>query len=128
MRRYTRMIEKEKEKLDTISAEPDQSIAAKAKSGQIFEALGKFDEARVLLKFALGFVGETEEGKEQKKQLQYLITVSYAAQHIAEKALEHFKAFNEAYPKDPIAESLELLIGAIFLDPDPKINNPETAI
>lgn len=128
MRRYTRMIDKEKEKLETINGEADQSIAAKVKSGQIFVALGRFDEARVLLKFALGFVDDSEEGKEQKKQLQYFITVTYAAQHIADKALENFKAFTEAHPKDPIAESLDLLMGGIYLDPDPKINSPDTAI
>ena len=127
-RRYQRLVEKEREKLETIKSEADQSVAAKIKSGQLFVALGKFDEARVLLKFADGFIADDEEGKLQKKQTLYLTAITYAAQHVAEKSVELFDKFKAEHKNDPIAENLDLLMGGVFLDPDPKINNPDKAI
>lgn len=126
-RRFNRVSEKEREKLATIKEQPDQSLEAKLKAGQIFLALGKFDEARVLLKFTDGFL--TDEDKDQKKRVSYFQAVTYAAQHIADKAIEAYEKFQAAFGKtDPIAENLALLVGAVFLDPDPKLNDPDKAI
>src|SRR6185503_6126584 len=67
-KRFDRLLEKERDKSEIIKNEADQSIAAKISAAKIFVALGKFDEARVLLRFAENFVtGESEEEKEQKK-------------------------------------------------------------
>jgi len=126
-RLYNRVAEKEREKLATIKDQADQSLEAKLKAGQIFLALGKYDEARVLLKFTEGFL--TDEDKDQKKRISYFHAVTYAAQHIAEKAAEAYKKFQDAFGKtDPIAENLALLVGAVYLDPDPAVNNPDEAI
>lgn len=126
-RRFNRVVEKEREKLATIKEQPDQSLDAKLKAGQIFLALGKFDEARVLLKFVEGFFGE--EDKDLKKRASYFQAVTYAAQHIADKAVAAYEKFQADFGKaDPIAENLALLVGAIFLDPDEKLNDPDKAI
>ncbi|MEQ1859365.1 MAG: tetratricopeptide repeat protein [Chthoniobacteraceae bacterium] len=126
-RLYNRVAEKEREKLNTIKDQPDPSLDAKLKAGQIFLAMGKYDEARVLLNFAQGFLAE--EDKDQKKRVAYFQCVTYAAQHIADKAVAAYGKFKTDFGKaDPIAENLALLIGAIYLDPDPKLNNPDEAI
>lgn len=126
-RLYNRVVEKEREKLNLIKEQPDQSLDAKLKAGQIFLALGQFDEARVLLKFVDGFL--TDEDKDAKKRVAYFDTVTYAAQHIADKAVAAYEKFQAAFGKqDPIAENLALLVGSVFLDPDPKLNNPDQAI
>lgn len=126
-RTYNRVIDKEREKLVLMKEQPDQSLDAKLKAGQIFLALGKYDEARVLLRFTDGFL--TDDDKDAKKRAGYFETVTYAAQHIPDKAVEGYEKFKATFGKaDPIAENLALLIGAIFLDPDPKLNNPDQAI
>lgn len=125
-RQWRRVVEKQREKLAALKEQPDASLEAKLKGGQIFLALGKFDEARVLLKFVDGYL--TDDDKEAKKRVAYFTAVTYAAQHVADKAVEAYEKFKAAYGNDPIAETLPLLVGAIFNDPDPKLNNPDKAI
>lgn len=124
VRRAQSFQKREIEKLNVLKQRGDQTIAAKIKSAQVFIARERYDEARVLLRFADGFT----EDPEQKKQTFYLTTVTYAAQHIADKAVEAYEKFRSAHPGDPLGENLPLLIGAIYLDPDPALNNPEKAI
>jgi outer membrane protein assembly factor BamD (BamD/ComL family) len=124
LQRAQRLLQREMEKLTALEARGDQTLAAKLKSAQVFLARGGFDEARLLVRFADQFT----EDAEQKKQILYFTTVSYAAQHLVEKAVEHFEKFQTAYPNDPMGENVPLLIGSAFLDPDPKINDPEKAI
>jgi len=129
LRRFDRLLEKEREKLEIIKAEADQSIAAKINAAKIFVGLAKFDEARVLLRFVEQFItGESADEKEQKKQILYLTTVTYAAQQIADKALEGYDKWNAEFAKDPMGQNLGLLLGAAFLHPDPKKRDPEKAI
>ncbi len=125
-RQWGRVVEKEREKLEGVKAQPDQSLQAKLKAGQIFLALGKFDEARVMLKFVDGFLADTD--KEEKRRVLAFLCVTYAAQHVPDKAVELYEKFKTAYPKDPDGENLALLVGAVFLDADPKINDPQKAI
>ena len=123
---WKRIAEKAREKLNEINGTPDQSVEAKLKAGQIFLVMKKYDEARVLLKFAENFVAE--EDKDQKKLLSYFEAVTYAAQHVPEQSVAAYEKFKGAYAGDPVAENLPLLVGAVFLDTDPKINNLDTAI
>ena len=122
-----RLVDKEQEKLALIEGRTDQTVTAKMKTGQIYFQLGKMDEARVLFSFLdqMGLVEDPEE----KKHLLYFITMTYAAQAVVDKAVEKYNAFQAAYKADPIAENLQLLMGAMYLSPDkPKQHNPETAI
>ena len=129
LKRFERLIEKEREKSEVIKSEADQSIAAKISAAKIFVTLGKFDEARVLLRFAAGFItGESEEEKDQKKQILYLTTVTYAAQGVVDKAVEGYTQWQASFPKDPMGENLALLLGGAFLAPDAKKKDPEKAI
>jgi tetratricopeptide (TPR) repeat protein len=122
----SRVVDKEREKLETTKSQPDQALQAKLKSGQMFLAMGRFDEARVLLRFVSNLLGDEE--KEEKKKVEYSVVVTYAAQHLAEKAVEEYNKFKTTYPKDSLAENLALLIAGAYLDADPKLNNPETAL
>ena len=120
-----RVIEKEEEKLAQFKERGDDTATAKIKCGQIFSQLGKNDEARLLLSF-VGQMGLATE-PEQKKLVLYYITRTYAAQHLAAKAEEKYNAFQAAYKGDPLAQDLPLLMGAMYLDEDPKLKNPDKA-
>ena len=130
LRRAQSMVQRESAKLEDVKARPDQTLAAKLKSGQIYLTLHKepnqprMDEARVLFRFVDSFTDDPE----QKKQILAFITLTYAAQHLAEKAEASYKQWSEKYEKDPLGENLALMMGAIYLDQDPKLNDPQKAI
>lgn len=123
-RRLQRVQEKEQEKLATFEGRGDQTVTAKVKSGQIFFQMGKFDEARVLLTF----VEPHAEDPEDKKQVLYYVTMTYALQNVMDKAVERYDAFQAAHKGDPLGENLQLVMAAGYLSKDPKIFNPEKAI
>ncbi len=123
-KRLQRLVEKQQEKLAGFDGRADQTLGAKVKMGQIYLQLGRMDETRVLLDFAKGFI----EDPEQKKQVEYSMAVSYAAQEIKDaeaseklsaRAVEVYDAFKSKYPKDPIAENLALLVGTRFVESEP---------
>jgi TolA-binding protein len=120
-----RVVDKEQEKLAAFKERPDETTAAKIKTGLIFSTLERPDETRVLMSYLdqSGLVTEPD----QKKLLLYHIARSYALQRIIDKAVEKYNAFQAAYKADPIAQDLPLLMGNMYLSNDPKINNPEQA-
>ncbi len=120
VKRIQRFLEKEQQKIVTFQQRGDQTLPARIKCGQIFVALERYDEARVLMRFIEPQVQEPE----QKKQVSYFIAVTYAAQNLTEKAVEHYKKFMAEYKGDPLGENLPLLVGAAFL----ANNQPEKAI
>ena len=130
VRHFQAMLMREQGKLLDISARPDETLAAKIKSAQIYLELHKekererMDEARVLYRFVEKFTKDPE----QQKQILYGLTLTYAGQHLPAKAEEHYAKWTEAYKNDPIGENLPLLMGSMYLDPDPKVNDPKKAI
>ncbi|HEX5176081.1 MAG TPA: tetratricopeptide repeat protein [Chthoniobacteraceae bacterium] len=122
IRRAQRLQQREQEKLAALEQRADQSTAAKLKSGQAFITLQDYDAARVLFRFLQPFTEEPE----QQKQLLYYLTLTYAAQHIADKAVENYDKFMTQYRGDPIGENLPLLVGMVFLDP--RSSDPNKAI
>ncbi len=129
-RHYQAVIVREQGKLAELSQRPDQTLAAKIKSAQIYLELHKdkdrerMDEARVLYHFVEKFTKDPE----QQKQILYGLTLTYAAQHLPEPAEAHYAKWIEAFKDDPVGENLPLLMGAMYLDSDPKVNNPKKAI
>jgi len=124
--KYKRVTLKEEEKLAQIEGRTDQTQTAMFKSGLIFFTQGKMDETRVLYA-QLESVGAIED-PEDKKQALYFVTMSYAAQNVADKAVEKYNAFQAAYKGDPIGQNLQLIMGAMYLHPDSKIKDPNKAI
>ncbi len=124
--KYKRVVDKETEKLAAIEGRGDQTVSAKFKTGVIFFSQGKMDETRVLYT-QLESLGVLED-PEEKKQALYFTTMSYAAQNLVDQAVEKYNAFQSAYKGDPIAENLQLLVGAMYLNPDSKVKDPNKAI
>jgi TolA-binding protein len=124
--KYKRLVIKEQEKLAQIEGHTDQTQTAKFKTGLIFFTQGKMDETRVLYTH-LENLGAIED-PEDKKQALYFVTMSYAAQNVADKAVEKYTAFQGAYKGDPIAQNLQLIMGAMYLHPDSKVKDPNKAI
>ena len=122
--KYKRIVDKETEKLAQVQERGDQTQVAKFKTGLIFFAQGKMDETRVLYTH-LENLGAIEEAAD-KKQALYFVTISYAAQNVADKAVEKYNAFQAAHKGDPIAQNLQLVMGAMYLTE--KLNDPNKAI
>ncbi len=122
--RNKRIVDKETEKLAAIEGSADKTVTAKFKTGVIFFSQAKWDETRVLYTQLenLGIIDDAEE----KKQMLYFVTMSYAAQNVVDKAVAKYDAFQGAYKADPIAQNLQLLMGAMFLSD--KVKQPEKAI
>ena len=120
-----RVIEKEQEKLAGFKDRGDDTVTAKIKCGQIFSQLGKSDESRMVMNFIEQNALATDP--EQKKLVLYYIARSYAAQYLAAKAEEKYNAFQAAYKSDPLGQDLPLLMGAMYLQPDPKLKDPDKA-
>lgn len=129
-RHFQAMIPREQGRLAEITSRPDQTLAAKIKSAQIYLELHKdkererMDEARVLYRFVEKFTKDPE----QLKQILYGLTLTYAGQHMVPQAEENYAKWAAAYKNDPVGENLPLLMGSMYLDPDPKFNDPKKAI
>ena len=124
--KYKRLVDKETEKLAAIEGRTDQTETAQFKSGLVFFTQGKMDETRVLYTH-LEELGVLED-PEDKKQAQYFLTVSYAAQNVVDKAEIKYKEFENAHHADPIGQNLQLLMGAMYINSDSKVKDPNKAI
>ena len=122
--KYKRLVDKETEKLAQVEGTPDQTLTAKIKTGMAYFSQEKWDETRVLYT-QLENLGVLEDPADKKEAL-YSITMSYAAQNVADKAVEKYKDFEATYKADPIAENLPLVMGAMYLTP--KLMNADKAI
>lgn len=111
--KYKRLVDKETERLAQIEQSPDQTLTAKLRTGLIFFSEGKWDETRVFYT-QMDSLGVIEDAND-KKQADYFVTMTYAAQDVVDKAVEKYDAFEGAYKADPIAENLPLAMGAMFL-------------
>ena len=113
-------------KLAAVKAKADLSISAAIKIGQLFFHKEAYDEARVVFQQMQTFA----EDEEQKKNLLYYLTLSYAQQtrnlptearqQLIDKAVEQYAAFQKAYKGDPLADILPYTIGTLFLAKDPE--------
>ena len=119
-----RLVDKAKDRLAEIQQSPDQTFTAKLKTGVIYFSQNKWDETRVFYT-QMESLGVLEDAND-KKQADYFVAMSYAAQEVVDKAVEKYTAFMGAYHADALAENLPLAVGAIFLSKEH--NDPEKAI
>jgi TolA-binding protein len=124
VKRLQALQEREQTKAAQLKAKPDQTVTARIKIAEVFFRQDRNDEARVLLSHMQQFA----EDDSQKKEILYFKTLTYVAQNLVDKAVASYDEFQGSYKKDPIAENLPLVIGAMFLSPDPKVNDPKKAI
>ncbi len=109
-------------KLEALKNAPDETLKAQLRIASCYFMLQKYDEARVLLHFLEGFAQDDDD----KKQIAYYITLTYAAQGLTDKAVAAFNDFESKYKNDPLGENLPLAMGAAFMNP--KVNQPDKAI
>ena len=123
-KRLDALLDREAVKLATVEGKPDLTVSARIKVGQMFLQEKEYDGARVLLRQMLPFA----EDDEQKKDIQYFVTLTYASQKLTEQAVKAYEEFQSAYKADPMADNLPVVIGSLFLTNDPKTNDPATAL
>ncbi len=115
---------REREKLETMKEKEGQSMLAKLRVAGIYFQQQRFDEARAILRYLVAFL----ESPELQKQYFYYLTLTYASQAIADKAVEAYNNFQAKYKGDPMGENLPVVIGSMFLGPNPKAHDPVKAI
>ncbi|XHR28064.1 MAG: tetratricopeptide repeat protein [Chthoniobacteraceae bacterium] len=119
------MADHEVEKLAALKAKGDLSLTAQIKVGQLFLQNGACDEARLVFREMQPFA----QADDQKKTLQYYLTLSYAQQAprlpaetrpaFLQKAVASYDTFQQAYKGDELAENLPYTIGSLFLATNP---------
>ena len=120
-RRLESLEDSEMGKLESVKSKPDQTLSALLKQAQIYFLLADYDSTRVVLKQIQKFA----EGDDQKKLIQYYLTLSYASQSIVEKAVSAYNTFKTTYKGDALGENLPLVIGSLYLAGTPA---PEKAV
>jgi TolA-binding protein len=120
-KRLESLEEAEMTKLEGLKNKPDQTLAALSKVGQIYFLSNDFDRARVVFRQIQKFA----EIEDQKKLIQYYLTLTYASQNIVDKAVGAYNSFKSAYKADPMGENLPLIIGSLYLGGTPA---PEKAV
>jgi TolA-binding protein len=124
IKHFKQLLEHEQDDLADLKSKSDQTMTAKIRIAQAFYNQQRYDEARLMLNDLRPFV--TDDA--QSKTILYYITLSYAGQNLADKAVAAYNEFKSKYKNDPQAENLPLVIGSLFLNPDPKVNDPNQAI
>ncbi|MDD5350666.1 MAG: tetratricopeptide repeat protein [Chthoniobacteraceae bacterium] len=126
------LLEHERTKLAAVEGKADLTVSAQIKIGQLFYQKKAYDEARVVFHQMQPFA----EDNDQKKNLLYHLTMSYADQcHVStipapvqqkliSKAVEGYDEFQQTYKGDSIAENLPFAIGSLFI----VSNAPEQAL
>jgi TolA-binding protein len=124
LRRLQSLQQREQIKLAQIQSGPDQTVAATIKVGEIFFFEDQPNAARVVFHQMLPFA-ETDD---EKKQILYYTTLTYAVQNLTEPAVKAYDDFQAKYKGDAIAENLPYVMGTMFLNSDPAVYNPEKAL
>jgi tetratricopeptide (TPR) repeat protein len=103
-------------KLMQLRNKPAQTIDAKLGMARILYDQERFDATRVLVDFLANF----ELSDNQKKNLLYYRTLSYARQNVVEPAVAEFENYQADFAGDPAGENLPIVIGNLFLESDPQ--------
>jgi len=106
-----RVQDRENAKLQALKTAADQTLNAQLRIASCYFLLQKYDESRVLLHYLQGFTDDAE----QKKQIQYYLTLTYVSQGILDKAEEAYNTFETTWKADPLGENLPLVLGSAFL-------------
>lgn len=110
MAKMDALLRLEQEKIVALNERADRVLPTKIKVAQIYLGMERYDEVRVLLRSIEDQVQEPD----QKKQVAYMIALTYAVQNLTDKAVENFDKFMASYSGDPIAENLPILLGNAF--------------
>jgi TolA-binding protein len=109
-------------KLAALKQAPDETLNAQLRIAASYFMLQKYDESRVMLRYLQPFIQDPV----QKKQIEYYLVLTYAAQGLTQQAEEAYNTFQSDYRGDPMGENLPLVMGAAYLAGDNK--QPDKAI
>lgn len=110
VKRIQREVQREQQKLDSVKSAPELAVDALIQIGDSYLQLRKLDEARTVYRHAIQFASE-----EQKKLLRIQIIISKAVQGLTAEADKDFESFRSEFPKDPMAQTVDYLIGRALL-------------
>ena len=111
MEKIQHIQDRENSKLQSLKKADDQSLSAQLRIAACYFLMQKYDEARVMMQYLQAFTTDPQ----QKKQILYYMTLSYASQGVMDKAETSYNAFQSAYPRDPLGENLPVVMGAAYL-------------
>jgi len=124
LRRLQSIQQREGAKLAQLQSGPDQTVAAAIKVGEIFFFQDQPNAARVVFHQMENFA-ETDD---ETKQVLYYLTLTYASQNLIEQSEKAYGDFQAKFKGDPIAENLPFVMGTLYLNPSPTMNNPDKAL
>lgn len=104
--------DREQSRLNDLMGRVDMAIKAAIRKSQCYVIMGKYDEARVLLRRLQGYVND--EG--DKKDVQLQTVLSYAYQGQVEKANDGLDSYVKSFPGDKDADIISLQIGNTFME------------
>ncbi len=99
--------------LAAVNESPDRMISAYLRICEAFYRLQHFDEVRIICRHLMNFTEDV-----QKKQANMLLLNTYIEERQAEEAAREFAEFQQSFGLDPMAESVSLAIGQLFLARD----------
>lgn len=107
---FSRQLQAAQQKLQDVKANPELAVQAMIRIADTYLAEKKYNEARVVLRHIEPFADEN-----QKKVIAINVIITLALQGKADKAQAASTAFEAKYPKDPMGETIDFVIGqALF--------------
>jgi len=109
--------------LTALKSKPDPLPRAMLKIAEIYVQRQQYNEARTLLNHVADHLITDDERKSQL----YFLTLTYAHQNQVQEAVSNYERFQSQFKGDPIAQSLSLTMGNMFLSleqPDPEAAIP----
>lgn len=124
LKRLQRLRDHEQEKMAALKERGDQTVSAQIKVGMAFFVQECWDEARVLFNQMEQFTGDDQQ---QKKEILFHKTLSYASQGLLDKANAGYEEFQQKFKGDPMAENLPVVMGVLYMN-DAKAKDLNKAI
>ena len=105
--------------LSMVNEGSDRMIAAYMRISESFYRMQRYEEVRIICRHLMNFTTDID-----KKQANMLLLNSYIEEHLPEDAAREFTEFRQIFGLDPMAESISLAIGQVFM----KQNELENAL
>ncbi len=99
--------------LAAVNESPDRMISAYLRISESFYRMQHYDEVRIICRHLMNFTEDV-----LKKQANMLLINTYIEERQAEEAAREFAEFQQSFGLDPMAESVSLAIGQLFLARD----------
>jgi tetratricopeptide (TPR) repeat protein len=112
------IIQIEQAKAEQLKSGTDQYLAARVNVARIFVDLGKFDEARTLIRYLQGQPDLLGKDKDAQASVASLLCETYVNQQNLEKALETYNTFRASFKGNGAGEGLPLIVANLLVSKD----------